>query len=346
MHTFTSQTLFFVIAGFLVAALPAAAQQPDGIVIKQIYYAGSDGKTAAGIRDQFIELYNNSGETVYADGLCLAALAGSRHFSSDGLEERGKRYVEQFAYQPNGMYDWQQSFGMPDSVRANTGYVYASYIYQVPGNGRDYPVAPGKSLLIAQSARNYQKPYTDHNGTHLEPTQPQLTVDLSRADLEANHCVLYENPSQARDQDNPDVPDLFIVKRANLIDLIMDKYGKEAIVIFRYPGNMDNLPAYQAPLKGGVKSTNAVHLAYPYFQIPEKYIIDAVELQPSDGVRSPKRLPVHHDAGYASNTGGEYASTSVIRKTSHVKNGRIILKDTNNSSEDFVSIPAKPDAFQ
>ncbi|WP_409517006.1 DUF4876 domain-containing protein, partial [Empedobacter sp.] len=51
------------------------------------------------------------------------------------------------------------------------------------------------------------------------------------------------------------------------------------------------------------------------------------------------------DAGYAYLTAGSYTSTSIIRKTQKTINGRIILKDTNNSTNDFVNIKAEPKIF-
>lgn len=42
---------------------------------------------------------------------------------------------------------------------------------------------------------------------------------------------------------------------------------------------------------------------------------------------------------------GTYSSYAVIRKTQTTINGRKILKDTNNSAEDFVSQKANPRGF-
>ena len=49
------------------------------LVIKQIYYAGSHTTQGASFRDQFIEIYNNSNEVIYADGLYIGQLYGKNN---------------------------------------------------------------------------------------------------------------------------------------------------------------------------------------------------------------------------------------------------------------------------
>lgn len=74
------------------------------LLIKQIYYAGSNASQGASFRDQFIEIYNNSNEVVYADGLYIAQLFGSNTVNPST------------ANQPyslsSGQWDWSQSIGM------------------------------------------------------------------------------------------------------------------------------------------------------------------------------------------------------------------------------------------
>ena len=66
---------------------------------------------------------------------------------------------------------------------------------------------------------------------------------------------------------------------------------------------------------------------------------------------APKDLPNDIDAGkaYIKNEAGEayadYTSFSVIRKTKETINGRKVLVDTNNSTNDFVTIKAAPKAY-
>lgn len=58
-------------------------------------------------------------------------------------------------------------------------------------------------------------------------------------------------------------------------------------------------------------------------------------MHPTESKRVPKRLPNVLDAVRTFVPAGQYSSQSLVRKTLKTVNGRRILKDTNNSSEDF-----------
>ncbi|MNL40789.1 hypothetical protein D3C87_1631620 [compost metagenome] len=74
--------------------------------------------------------------------------------------------------------------------------------------------------------------------------------------------------------------------------------------------------------------------------------MDALEIQPNTaGARLPKKLGPSQDAGFSFVPLGAYSSQAVIRKTEGNNNGVIKLKDTNNSTEDFVFIKANPFGF-
>lgn len=116
-------------------------------VIKEIYSAGT--KTSVGNKNytnvQFVEIYNNSGETLYADGL---AIGETGVISSS---------------QPN-----YYAADMAESTFVHT-------LYSVPGDGTKYPVEPGKSILIA--------PYPINHPAEFDPVDNKL-LDLSIADFQ------------------------------------------------------------------------------------------------------------------------------------------------------------------
>jgi len=120
------------------------------LIFKQIYYAGSDVKYAAMYRDQFFEINNNSNQTQYLDGLYFAQIKGTS----------SKHSTAKYYYQPSGQYDWSQSIGQKDPEKANTDYVYAEEVIQFPGDGDDYPIESGKSIIVAATAINHKKPLT------------------------------------------------------------------------------------------------------------------------------------------------------------------------------------------
>ncbi|RZL57768.1 MAG: DUF4876 domain-containing protein, partial [Pedobacter sp.] len=172
---------------------------------------------------------------------------------------------------------------------------------------------------------------------------PSLTVDLSGADFEAYYAPFLPRPL-ASDIDNPNVPNVEVLAY-NGTDLILDNPGRMGYVIFKNKGTLDikKLNQYPFPSIAPPSST-----ADKYYQIPSSFIIDAVETQPNTAsARVPKKLGPKLDALYTYVPNGAYSSQSVIRKTESTVSGRRILKDTNNSAEDFDFLPlATPRGFK
>ncbi len=116
-----------------------------GFIIKEVYYSGSETPAGNGYySDQFIEIHNNSSDTLFADGLSIVIHA------SYGTKENP------YAYLAN------------DSVAIQL-------CYTIPGTGTEHPIAPGKSFIIAQDAMNHQ---TDALGN------PNSPVNLSDSEFE------------------------------------------------------------------------------------------------------------------------------------------------------------------
>ncbi len=119
------------------------------LVFKEIYYAGS--RTPLGavyFRDQFYEIYNNSSETQYLDGICFANLTPGKATTTLPL--------------------WPQEDG--------DRYAYAERVWRFPGNGTDYPLESGESCVISQFAANHQ----------LEQYNPNSPVNGSSSEFEFN----------------------------------------------------------------------------------------------------------------------------------------------------------------
>ncbi|WP_293897216.1 MULTISPECIES: DUF4876 domain-containing protein [unclassified Sphingobacterium] len=313
-------------------ALITGNSNPSGLIIKQIYYAGSDANQGASFRDQFIEIYNNSDSIRYADSLYLAEAYGANTANAT------------YVYQANsGQYDWSKSYGMPQGINANTDYVYAFLIIQLPGTGKDYPILPGESIVVASTAANHRSPYVGADGVAISVKDPSLTVDLSTADFEAYFApYLGTTKPLASDIDNPNVPNVRVVNRANGVDMIMNQAGQRSWIIFRDEGmgSSDQWKGFMPPYADGRES-----LGTDYKQIPVANILDGVELQSATSTQYPKRFTAKLDAGAIAVAGGARSSNSVIRKTKEVVNGRRILQDSNNSSDDFVSMKANPKGF-
>jgi hypothetical protein len=289
-------------------------------LIKQIYYAGSNTTTGASFRDQFIEIHNNTDSILYADSLFIGELIGRQSYTNTTYHTL-----------PNGQLDWKKSVNMPAGLDANNDYVYTRALFMIPGTGKQYPVLPGKSIILAQTAINHKAPFTGTDGKTVTVRDPSLTIDLSSADFEVYLAPFLPRPL-ASDIDNPSVPNVGVLAY-NGTDMILDNLGRTAFIVFKNNGQTPtkDLPQYNYPTIAAPTSTSD-----KFFQIPNSWIIDAVEMQPNTAAsRVPKKLVAALDAGYTFAPSGAYSSQSVIRKTENTENGRVVLKDTNNSVEDF-----------
>lgn len=296
-------------------------------VFKQIYYAGSDPSKGAIFRDQFLEIYNNSNTVLYADSLYIGQVEGKNNNNSGQYFQSG-----------SNQYDWSQSIGMTvgAGLDANNDYVYANTLFMVPsdGTGKKYPVQPGQSIIIAATAIDHTNSYADNNGTSVIITDPNLTVNLSNADFETNLISYLGGIPYKYDIDNPKVTNLDVAYFVSGNDMVLNALGRDAYILFKANQNLPavkNLPAFATPDQREITATTN-----KYLQIPVSYIDDAVEIMhPTESKRVPKRLPNVLDAVRTFVPAGQYSSQSLVRKTLKTVNGRRILKDTNNSSEDF-----------
>lgn len=96
-----------------------------GLLISKIYYSGTrDNMDRTYTADAYLELFNNSDETVYLDGKYL------------GLAES----VSPAAY----------------PAKDNPDSIYLRQVCRFPGAGTDYPVEPGAGVVVAaRSSRNH-----------------------------------------------------------------------------------------------------------------------------------------------------------------------------------------------
>jgi len=320
-----SENITITSSGSTITVEIIAANSIGGLVIKQIYYGGSHIARGAGFRDQFVEIYNNSSEVMYADGLIFAQLFGNNTVGTDPY------------HLASGQLNWAMGEGNTKGEAANTDYVYGKNVYRIPGSGIQYPIQPGKSIIIAATAINHKANYTDNSGNTINIQEPELTVNLSNADFEAN-LTTYTGNQFRWDIQNLIVPDLEIVHWVNGQDMVLDNQGRDGYIIF-------NATAEEISGFGMVRNPSRANNNL-YLQIPRTLIVDGVDTTRDIANNIvPKKLTVLDDAGRTYLTNGAYSSYAVIRKTQKVVNGRIILKDTNNSTEDFVEIKATPNGF-
>ncbi|MCH4552351.1 DUF4876 domain-containing protein [Aestuariibaculum lutulentum] len=302
------------------------------LLIKQVYFSGSDVKLGASFRDLFFEVYNNSNEAVYLDGLCFAQVYGASSVSS----------TLQSYHLANGQYDWSQSYNQANVEHANTNYVYADEVLRFPGTGEEHLLEPRKSVIVAATAINHKSPLTvlDNDGETkvYEVPEPDRTIDLSNAPFEAYYRDYQESIGSSyldSDIDNPNAANMEIVFKTYAgKDLILDPFGRDAFVLFKE--NDDAINSWGRVPLPSIAAENYSEDTKVYLQIPSAVIIDGVETQRNDPSKAkPKRLTDDIDAGEISTILGHYSSESVIRKSKEV-NGITVYQDTNNSSNDFM----------
>ena len=263
----------------------------QGLLISKVYYAGrKDTLNKNYTADQYIELFNNSDEDICIDSLYFALLEA------------------------------ESTAAFPAS--ANSSYLYAKQVFQIPGTGSQYIVKPGATVLIVNSAINHYATVT-------------TSIDLSGAHFEAKNI---------KNNNNPNVPGLNLIHTAysTVTSMNLLTGGDAGIVLFR---TGENVSAWPTTFKPGATSGSL------FMKIPAKTVVDGVECLKNKATTGPdvatKRLFNYIDAGYKYiNATTGYNGEVVARKKASESNGRVYLIDTNNSTNDFlVSATILPGQF-
>nr|WP_320059516.1 DUF4876 domain-containing protein [uncultured Bacteroides sp.] len=259
----------------------------SGFVFKEIFYTGSLTPEGKQTSDQYFVIYNNSDQTLYADGLFIS--------DSEFMT------VEKQTYTPDIM---------------NTAFTVSSMI-TVPGSGKEHPIEPGKSFIIANSAVNYKEINSN-------------SIDLSKADFEIANGIDMD------DTDNPEVPNML-----NIVgNMVMHNRGFRSYVL----GKMD--VESETYLKDYVYTCTwkftfedySFDESDDYYKVPNTWIQDAVNLSVASDFQWIVTAP-SLDMGWTYcgklNADPTRYGKSVQRKIAGEMEGRKILQDTNNSTLDF-----------
>ena len=193
-------------------------------------------------------------------------------------------------------------------------------IFQIPDD-QDYKVAPGASVLLTNSAIDHRG-WDDGEGKYTRPNESILTDADFEAKDEGGTII-----------NNPETPALLTAFTSSGGNATMNlvQGGPCGIIIFRTDENLDD---WQRVYAYG-KTTGQ-----KYITVPKRLILDGVDYikKKATGVDvTTKRLFTDIDAGYTNiNATNGWTLEVVYRKTASVTpEGRIILKDTNNSLNDF-----------
>lgn len=274
--------------------LPVPAARSGGLVISELYHhrlqaAGGPGEYSY---TGYTELYNNADTTIYLDGKVFGQGFGIFH----GPPERPCAATAPLRVDPAG--------------------IWSIFFEQIPGTGRQYPLAPGAAAVIATDA-------IDHGPFVLGGLGP----DLRGADFES---------IGTGDVDNPAVPNLVnIGLRQNPRGMAFSRSGvtfiAEAVDPLDLPRTRDDMGAneyaripaekilnvavttYDSPLSSAPRCPE---LSHPLFA---RSWADFTPLDRLDGERTMHRKPLLELPG-----------------------GRVLLQHTNWPHADFTVTPRSP----
>lgn len=284
----------------------------EDFVLAEIFFAGTEtpeGKRYIG--DKYFVIVNNAADTLAADGLILV--------------EADLNSVQKYNL---GDHDFRDRYFAVDAM------------YRVPGDGNTYRVAPGEAILIADNAMNHQEANSN-------------SFDLSKADFE-----WYDVSSSAgnTDVDNPEVTNLEKLYCYTYTIWVPHNQGHKSFGLVRFPEGVTAEQYFE---------TDSLYVKYDYeivtaagtfsqsrksYMIPNEWIVDGVNLAPSETFQW-LTMSDKLDAGYTyvAPTGSDVTrfGKSVRRKTKAILNGRRLLQDTNNSTDDFEpAVEADPFYFK
>ncbi|MDE5574025.1 MAG: DUF4876 domain-containing protein [Muribaculaceae bacterium] len=275
-----------------------------GLVFSEVYYnmVKPNGKSPY-MADQFMEIYNNSDEVLYLDNCIIGILEGSQGtVPSVWVDENGELMNK---------------------------YPLTYYTIAFVGDGKKYPINPGQAIVIAGQAQNHTAITTEM----YDPTNEAAKispVNLENANYEV--CLTDYKPDKAID--NPNVPNMDIIFHFGSQNYFTLPYTGNAIILAKLP---------EDPYKYAENEDNYMYnpkytTTGPYLMIPQEYVLDGINIVNNADKLNQQviRLRPEVDAGKIFNEAA-YCGLAIRRKVAEVtEEGRAILSDTNNSTEDFI----------
>ena len=194
--------------------------------------------------DQYITIYNPSKQTLYLDSLAIVT------------NQIDPRIIFEFA---------------PGDNFVNSYYGVNS-IMCFPGKGKDFPVKPGQTIVIANHAidhaKDYEK-YLEDNGENLKEYEGiDQFLDLSKADFEWS-------PSTDKNN-NPNVPDLMPISSGRAMATVAEAVGLALVRLPWSPATFAQFAKRDAEADKKSKVKNPIH----YINVTNTHLKDflAVEI--------------------------------------------------------------------
>ena len=288
-----------ILAGGSPVDLSAFAHVPtDDLIVSELFFTGSLQPSGDQYNgDQYIKLYNNTDHVIYADGITI--------FES--------------------MFLTTQKFNFTPDIMSEAMTVDA--LYTIPGSGKDYPVLPGEELLIADIAIDHRE---------INPN----SFDLSHADFEWYDVTT--NPKYT-DIDNPAVENLDKWYCYTLTIWQLHNRGFKAYGIARIPVGKDTyLQDYRYTYEyDQVTAAGTFPMSRTAYRLPNEWIVDVVNTSVASSylwnVCTPALDMWWAHCGTIDGDKTRYFHAVRRAAESIEPDGRVVLRDTNNSSVDFNS---------
>lgn len=250
------------------------------LVFKEVYSTSVNFK----LNDTYMEIVNNSDEVQYLDQVIVGAMLALSA--------------------PN---PWVDGSGSQLDKYPLYGIVAA-----FPGTGKEHPLQPGKSVVIANDAKDWSG---------------DGAANLTNADWE---CYV---PDAGQADADYDAPNLEIVYNLETQRRLGTGFFGGGLVLAKLPEGMT--PSQFAANSENFMTEPNTEKTQLYFMMPSKYLLDAVEMFDADESTHYHTLLAQDDAGSALVTG--WSGKSIRRKVTKVENGRAYYQDTNNSTNDFLT---------
>ena len=271
-------------------------EDKNDFIIEEIFFTGTLQPSGKQYNgDQYVKIYNNTDHMLYADGV---ALMESKFVTT-----------QKFDYTPDIM----------------STHMTVQAVYVIPGSGTDHPVAPGESFILCDTG-------IDHRIANPN------SFDLSRADYE-----WYDESSVPAhlDIDSPTVPNLDKWYCYTKSFWVLHNRGFRGFAIARIPIEKEkflteNLYTYSYVM---VLPAGTFPMEQTAYKVPNEWIIDAVNTSVQSeyvwNVTAPSLDRGWTHCGTIDHDKTRYFK-SVRRKMLYLtRDGRRVLKDTNDSSADF-----------
>lgn len=325
VKTFTSASEIELTEGLYDVTYTAHVRMENGV--ETTMRAMAQGVTiTSGDNEINLTAYN----TIEADDLIIAEVFNTGTTNATGGQNRDS-YVKLYNNTDKVIYaDGLSLFESDFSTMQKYDYdpdvmpthVVVRTLFTVPGDGTRFPVQPGEYFLMVDRAN----PASENS------------FDLTHADVEWYDV---SQVASQQDTDNPDVPNMDKVYSYSRSITILDQ-SQRAFGIARLGVPADEFLenyAYTATYELVTAAGSFSMTKKDCYMIPNEWVVDVVNMSPRDNYAWNVTSPAI-DCGWSFVAQNSSDKTrffkSVRRKMLYVNEaGNPVLKDTNNSTEDF-----------